>query len=469
MRPILLLVCLGGLWLAGCRTIAPPVPLPSTPALTPLPSSTPTLPPQIVTAGHLPPVTHDMLVVNGVQEYAIYDLSLWDHTTGRIEILAGPHAPDPSQRVQSAGPFWIVRYHNRPAIVTIAGIDKLLVTDLATRAATTLQIAGEHLTPEITPSIAVSPDGRRIAYVSPPPGYGEQSAVYFLALDAPDQPGVAGECHSPTATFEYQVCGEVRWAPDSQSLAWNDTEGIWQARVGQPGARLLLAQGAPAEEQPGTHSRALRYWYWPVAWSPSGRYLLLRVSGHSLQEGWDQAVLDTQTGRVAYIPGAWELLEPSVRVAWLRDDRLFTMTHESKYDNPSPNAPSIALWHVDPAGPTLLVRDAQSVLPVSSDNYPLEPMQLDDGRLAFALINSSSTDDASRGLYSADPQDLAIRKLSGLPPGGSGARLSWAPDGSGAIFSDGGASFYVSIDEHAIYSLAGAFSNGDALSLSWVP
>jgi len=449
-----------------------------------------------VTADHLPPLTRDLLFVDSSK------LMRWNHATSQIEILVGPETFGNFQAIRniafaSIGPgpvlgsvlSFSVSEDGKKIAVVVADTapDKydLMLFDLPTRhLAFVYQGASQGFG---LLDMVISPDGQWLAYIpqdvittdtpvptgTPHPmnlsqslrpirepdqvgwvarplsGGGPRSGViYAVRIDAPDERIEVGHCGEVRSLeFEWGCGGRGRllWSPDNHRLVWNDAHGIWSAELGQQ-PQLLVSNSSGRNG-----NRAFSAW----SVSPSGRYLLTWINYY---EGGSQAIVDIQTRQVIDVPDTFEYPELVARVTWMRDERLFVIRRvtESGLDNYSLFG---EVWHPDSANGGSLVRDETFPIPVSAGDFPFftTPVQLDDGRLAFAVLNASNANYQTRGLYTFTPDDTMPHKANGLPPVSDYyySDVFWSPDGSGAVVQgqQGGSLLYAPADGSALYDL----------------
>jgi hypothetical protein len=132
--------------------------------------------------------------------------------------------------------------------------------------------------------------------------------------------------------------------------------------------------------------------------------------------------------------------------------------------------PSGEIWRVDQD--SALVRDLSfPIKDIDPGNLARCPAQLANGKLAFALLNTSVADYRGRGLYWVDLQRLAPQKVNGLPPAGSdnfNVDIFWSPDSVGALLhdKDNGAILYVPADGSPLYDLGPVMS--EAYGFTWL-
>lgn len=461
------------------------VPVPASPPATSLPTSTPLptrtpwpaptpialptiVPPiQPATADHLPRVTHDLLFLGQGT------LMRWNHATGQIETLVGPEevsrAPSVRKVAFAGGPpspsgtvtsFSVSADGRKVALgrVKDAASYELAVLDTDTHQIRSLAEVTGLL------GMSISPDGRWVAYVEqgsrptatgtaglaaprarPRVGGGSRyGMIYAVATDAPNQRIEVGFCAEERMQETMHGCKGFLWSPNSQMIVWSDGRGVWLAELGGAGARKLASNTIVMPREEGG-------FYYPQAWSPAGHYLLLIIG---YWEGSSYGVLDTQASRVGKLPNTFWYVGPSPHAIWMNDGRLL-ITRPAQYGGNRP--PSIEIRHIDPTHEALSVSDEWVPIPVGWGDVPIAPMQLENGSLAFGLVNTSNTDYQARGLYAVGLNDRVPHKLNGLPPAGTvfSMEIVWAPDGSGAIVQDQamGWLLYVPADDRVLYDL----------------
>jgi hypothetical protein len=419
------------------------------------PAPPPTIVPPIVTppAGQLPPLTHDVFFVD------VHGALLrWDHAGGRLAVVATPQPEtatpwSPESGVPQPGSVqqFVVSTDGSRAVVlrksTVGMAYELIVLDLVTGQLTRLGAPTDSFAPWY---MALTPDGQWLAYVQWGASGQDSGRLYALPLDRPDRRIEVAYCAESYSASVAARCAGFAWAPDNRTLAWSDAGGIWLAEPGQA-PRLLEPLGSGGQ---GTNA-PLQYAI--QAWSPDGRRLLLGAAQNGALR-----VLDVRTGRAANVPWAGGALAGSLpAAAWTPDGRLFVAgLGERRFAG--------SVWRVDAQDPALVVRDASfDISPVTSEAFVAGAAVFPDGRMAFALGNSSATAYEERGLYVVEPpsgiqtQSGQPRKVNGLPPAGTSfdMTISWAPDGSGALV-------YVQRDPAAplfLYALMGGAALYDLL------
>jgi len=421
----------------------PTAPLPTAPVVKP------------VNIAQLPSIPHDLLFLDRG------NLVRWNHATRHFETLSG-----------NVTCYSISADRQTVVLESTKGGDvyEIAMLDLASGNKTSLI---ETTLPLIT--VALSPDGRWVTYIQSEtlpdewrcrpdlvafgiyPFSGPYSGTIFsLRVDASqrnasESPVEIGHC---SGGEWWGFCGRVLWSPDSRSILWSDVEGVWSFELGASQAQLIIPQTL---NQPDYFDNRV---YFPWRWSPSGRYVLTTLT---IFEGTQQVVLDTQTGQVAEVPGTVSYGYPGSKPAWMADGRLFVIRPPlpGSYSDAPP--PALEIWRVDPQQPDMLILENSFLLDVSWEQVPTgDPAQLEDGRLAFAILSRESGDDPARGLYFADPASLTPRKVNALPPSLSEFSyfqigIVWSPDGQGAILQDWSEYpmlLYVPTDGSAVYDLS---------------
>lgn len=444
---------------------------------------------------------------------------LWNHVNSQIELLVGPESAGEMSRVRNAayqtggGPLLgsVLAFsdseHGRKVALQLqeVGAYNLSMLSLDTRKSISLVDQTGNLL-----DMSISPDGHKVVYVpqdsltmtvhpptttpsttpSPadsvlwPPqpllsslvgiqlaasvrrpraGGGPMSGkILVVRADAPNQPHAVGYCAEVDISLDYRFgCQGVLWSPDSSALVWGDGRGMWLSDLKAP-AHLVASNYFAPPNKPGS------FFYGPVSWSPVGRYVLLQIS---LYEGGSRAILDTQTGHVAGIPDSFEYVGPSALITWMRDGRLFILSPGGAISGVGVTG---EIWQINPESQGLLSRKAVFPISLASESYPAAPEHLEGGRLAFAMLNASSTNYLERGLYDLPLDAFVPRRVIGLPPAGSDefhdfwTEVFWAPDGSGAIVRDRLANWivYASISTSALYDLQRIVSQ-DVCCFTW--
>ena len=112
--------------------------------------------------------------------------------------------------------------------------------------------------------------------------------------------------------------------------------------------------------------------------------------------------LEVQTGHIAVVPDALLFPLQNARLSWLQDGGLFVVRHGEAGAEMLPIGEIWRVAHTE--GEISLHLDESFTFSASSNTYPTAPTQLQDGRLAFVLVDQKDTDLSASGLYIVDPQ-----------------------------------------------------------------
>jgi hypothetical protein len=415
-------------------------------------------------AGQLPPLAHDVLLVDHGR------LLLFDHSAGAVVVLAGPLEPG-----EENAPGYVLAFSADAAVRRVAFVrvpfatpsptptplpyppppvpgpiepdGELVLLDVATRQITVMApfpiINGAWLGPDTAwVRLALSPDGEWLALSVPAPaGRGQAGlaapaarggplsvAIDLLRVGAPEQRvHVAGVTELQPGKLPYGGDGPgLLWSPDSRTLAWSDQNGVWIGGL-DVSARQVVTNVAADENDDARGTHLLR------AWSPSGRYLLTTIT---FMSGTNHlGVIDSVAGRAVQVDAPYNVRPWNLpHATWLRGgagERLFVTYVD---DHMSGAAPVGEICRLDPSDARLLVCDAAFALPVEpagagAGASVLALGQLADERLVYAIAGSS----AASGLYAFDPAGGALLKLNNLPPDIPIVDVIWAPDDRAAL------------------------------------
>lgn len=450
-----------GLFLAACQ-IAEPIEVTGeqmttavpTLAHTPTPAPTATAVPTVTPVPILPPVTpadldrlpnvaFDLLFMSGDA------LQMWAHESGQIETLVA-EAAWPRYSLDAA----------RQAI--------LAVRDLSTEPAAAELILIEPTTGQIRVLLspvaglldfALSPDGQSVAYTlqdeERPTG-----TVYLLASDGSQQTiAICQRIYTKDyGDWVYTAdvgCGAISWSPDGQTALWRDVDGVWEGGW-QTAPRLLIANEWFEDDPPRIYAPT-------QDWSPDGRYLLINARRG---KGITLRVFDTETAALLELPHSLTALDNRAYWLWTQDNRLFTVRPPDGVDEGTEIF--VEIWRV---AETELVREDALAISRLAYEIPVAPAQLNDGRFAFALTDSSQQNGQMRGLYLLNNLDTPPQQVNALPPSGWGhPHLVWLPDGTAAIHYDPESEqiFFVPTDGSPLTDLTSVMGQ-EVSNLTWLP
>lgn len=309
---------------------------------------------------------------------------------------------------------------------------------------------------------SVSPDGDWFTYCQADENLDGITSGYELFLVSTDNP-FTGRSLGILADS-----GEMHWSPDSRRLAWWTREGIWTASPDSP-PKLILPKDPQAAQ--------FLFDLINPEWSSTGNYVMIHHAG--TVEGGSKAVLNLETGQVADLPDTWRFADPAAEPAWLPGDRLVTVKPGDWMGGSFPI--QVYLWRLEANSPEMLQLEETFPVPGIDPNYiPFSPIQLDSGRVQFAVLPD---DDVSKwsnyqwegGLYSIRPGDPQPVKLNALPlelRQDLIRSMIWTPDGSGLfmeMWSDPGRKFlYLPTDNGPLYDLTPLIGES-ACCFEWLP
>jgi len=314
----------------------------------------------------------------------------------------------------------------RPLNITANGVDlyNLDLLDFETKIIHTVLEKTSH------PSeIRISPDGEWIAYRS------SDSTPRIMAIRTGNNqtPIEIGECHQ----FEDFSCQELVWSPDSQTLLWNDAQGLWSTAINL-GLHKQVHPGRIQVSDPAGKSTDINVTLSALSWSPAGRYLLVRVTPNASDVKW-YAVIDTPTGRLVQVPETYEHLIPIASVAWMNDGNLLVALASKPEQDIKP---VVQVWRIISTREDLFVHEktfqfqTDSELGLETNNKfdkPIAclnwPSHNSDNLLMLAI--HSTDEKALPRLVSLDIVEGVFTQVSEIPIQIS--QILWSPDGNGAL------------------------------------
>jgi hypothetical protein len=295
---------------------------------------------------------------------------------------------------------------------------------------------------------SISPDGRWIAYIT-------SEQLILVPSEESELAITVGNC-SPD-------CSGILWAKDSQTFVWGDQDGLWVAEpeLGEPTIPELILDpyfvslSAGGENVFGT--------YFPISWSPSGRYLILSKGGFKESP---RVVFDIQSGRVEEIPGPFLYVDIDLSLTWLENDVLM-IARASLLGQDNRNT-SIEILRIDSDSETMFVRENTFEVGSNPADAPFAPIQIGNGQIFFAMLNFSSPNYiVTNGIYLLDPISGISQKLNDLPFGRVRG-VTWVPDGSALLMFTERKAYFVPADGSQIFDVR-FFLGPGACCLYWFP
>ena len=288
-------------------------------------------------------------------------------------------------------------------------------------------------------SLAISPDGKWIAYFEDSTG----GIVHARRTDTPGHHVEMGECQAANELH----CTQLAWSPDNRQALWSDSRGLWSSAPLQPEAQQIHI-GRVSVSDPRGNLTDIPVTFSAISWSPTGRFVLVRVSPSPQGVHW-QAVVDTRLGKSSSVPDSSEYTAQTVNVSWMESGSLL-VAHGSG----AGGQPFVKIWDVVPTNLTLMVLNkafdlqsndfpplpqmiaatAESAVPGSENQSDISnclnwPDQIDEISLRLGLqINGSS---GTPMLFTLSLIDGRVQKLINLPQ--DVMEVIWSPDDSGAL------------------------------------
>ncbi len=276
----------------------------------------------------------------------------------------------------------------------------------------------------------ISPDGAWVVMMN------DLQQLYLLPSDGSNTGANISECHNSTVGD----CNDLAWSADSQSVIWDDGEGIWQAGPANRLPTLVITNQIDITDPKGQLVRK-QVQFHGLNWSPFGRYVLTRIQPIGSNVSW-QAVVDTRLRRMVEIPTSYQLEEPTALTFWLQNGNLVVVHRETELTN-QPLA--LESWQILPTREDLMSlefrweigkdqlvgagRDGQM------DGLPTAPCQLNDRTLSLAW--NSEQLDGPGSLFTFELKYGILNKIAEVPDHIVSA--FWTPEGDAALVksSDG--------------------------------
>lgn len=319
-------------------------------------------------------------------------------------------------------------------------------------------------TPDIS-NIAISPDGKWVAY-SEPASLGSISAI---PLSDPDVSHTLGKC-SPEN--EKSSCNQLSWSPESMDLLWSDYEGVWMAEFAGLSTSLVYSNTIQVSDPEGGMEE-IKVTFDDFNWSPSGRFVLMDIVPSDYGVSW-LGILDTGSKRMVQIPETYDYLDLDACASWTDNGDLLVGHSGGAVEPP---LPYIDLWKVVPTHNELLVLEKKinfdddifSNIPNQEDleihYFPNWVTQISEDNIAFGLCRVDS--DTTPILFQMDIQKDNMQEIIVVPY--NSMDILWAPDRSGAlIIGKNNDLIYAPFDGSLMRDLRQILGQ-DAAQFTWLP
>ena len=206
----------------------------------------------------------------------------------------------------------------------------------------------------------ISPDAQWISfYDEEKPGkfYGIHidNPMNLISADSTSlEPIQIGECES-----KVEEVTETAWSPDSKTLLWSDTSGIWILSPGE-GKTRQIHNNRVNITNPQNQTSEIEVFFHSLHWSPTGRFAMVTVAPRSSNVSWT-GVIDTRTDKLAQVPDSFEVNEWETSVSWMENGDLLVL-HVNDPTTQSP--PFLKVFRPYYTNPDLLVEAKRIDLPV---------------------------------------------------------------------------------------------------------
>jgi len=412
-----------------------------TPAPTPTSPPTPVFPPEAVFLQDWPPIPVDL--------YFIRDGSLWRWARegGLEQVVAasaqgGVSSGKLAREVIGPPPEGIISYtlsrdgRYVACVFSNAGAVEARVLDRSTGEFFRIPLWGQGPYP-----LSISPDGRYLVYLawdvrptagskppgwsrvslSPHPGGPREGTIFAVEVRNPNHQFELGYCAARSECGAELYCMGFALSTDGKNIAFADGRGLWLSSVPQGAPRLIL------ENHPCDSFCAA----WDVQeWSPDGKYVLLL---RRCYEGGYYAVLNVDTGVVQDVPNTFFYPEAG-SVTWLHDSSGLLVNYVSTSRN------ILSLVSVtDPLQETVLLSADWPAEVWATDVHEVPPE-----RIGFANHRCVDGTGKRPGIYTMNKDGTGLEWVSPLPalacsdPWGYNSvpwgMVLWAPDGSAYLY-----------------------------------
>lgn len=278
-------------------------------------------------------------------------------------------------------------------------------------------------------SLAISPDGNWLAYVD----LDEGQKIYAISIESPNQRIALGVCQLE----EDQTYTDLFWSPDSTSILWSDSQGLWITGRERPSPRLIHNNRISITDPQGDQTE-IKINISPIAWSPHGRFILTNIV---TQSGFHwHAIMDSKQNRLVDVPASSDQNTKVLAVEWLENGKLLELT--GSMTNDQITSPVLGhIWQIMPTREDLMV--LERVFPVSTPSANIDDTNANpiSGKIDKTGFPEPTNHDYSGivigeesfqpDLFIFDWADLTLRKLTELSIKVN--KLVWSPDKNGVL------------------------------------
>lgn len=413
-------------------------------------------------------LTNDLLFLsNG-------SLMRWDSGNGLMETIIQVQQYDDDAVAlidQAVSPGSILRYSGDRRFMNIALLRSKGVSangvELFDLALLDVNEAGVIILIEELPRIyqlSISPDGRWIAY-----SLDEYSGqIYALRTSGVGEPVEIGH-YEIDEEWEY---GPIRWSPDSRSIIWSDSRGLWLSYPDDPEPLQVLSDILEIRDFEGDNAN-IRVMYTILNWSPMGRYILATVKPYQSTVKW-QAIIDTRRGHIAEVPGSYEFQNPAAKAKWGLNGDLFVANGNNTEEN---EIPSLQIFKVVPTRDDMIILEEEFLFrpeqlaeatgraEYQNHLYIDLPTQINEWEQSFIL---RTTDNRSLPtLFKYDKKSSTMTAIMEIPS--DAYNIEWSDDGQSAILLGQHGSILIFLAEASQIIDIGAAWELDPCCVNWLP
>jgi hypothetical protein len=316
--------------------------------------------------------------------------------------------------------------------------------------------------------LSISPDGSWAAFHQS----NRDGDVTVFALSDPETRLEIGTCQRVNT----DDCQTLTWSPDSKSLLWIDSRGIWIAFPGKNSSDILNSGAVQVSDPKGEVMELTATFSGPV-WSPAGRFVLVGVSPTDTDIRW-MAVLDTRSKRMMQVIDSYEVTEMDASLTWLLNGDLVT----AQANDPIQGSPAaVQLWKLIPTSEEMIIPQRlfqysveELFSKIEIDDLIIDPEQIvcldwlqpmADGHLLVGMRTPAER--FTPVLFDLDLNRGDLTAISQVGPGAS--EVLWALDNRGYLVTGSEPSVnYFELKSGNSFSLI-PYEDGEPRNFMWLP
>jgi hypothetical protein len=266
--------------------------------------------------------------------------------------------------------------------------------------------------------LVISPDQALVTFIT--------ESIVANSNEIPDSTllmvGTPSDRHNTALTQLHECdlyCSLPIWRQDSDLFVFVDNQGILLVDAAEATTEYILRNSPPAEESESPVEQ-----YWPHAWSPNARAILL---SSGLGNSHEKVIFDIPTKQLITIPNSYNLqFDHVLNLFWLSDSRLII----ANLDNAQARQ-TLTTFRVDFDGGTSSL-DETLTLPFNDQQPIFGFTQLRSGRFAFGILSLNNVP-SDAGLHTLTSFSESPKRINGIPVFVGLPNILWSMDGSEAI------------------------------------